>query len=435
MAWRLSSVLVAVGAVVVSSCFLVGQETPPPPPTALTDAPAAPNGVEVLARGPIHEAFAAPTTEPAASSPIPRQPPKPLDELPPDTKPAGDVNWIGGYWAWDDDRKDFLWVSGTWRTAPPGRQWVAGYWRESGGAWQWVAGYWGPAPPPPAPGQPVQPVRADNFLPAPPATPDAVPPGAAPSADAFFIPGYWAYNGTTYAWRAGYWARVQPGYVWVTAHYRWTPAGYVFIPGYWDFTVSRRGVLYAPVVISPSVVTVGYVYTPSYAVRDTLVLDTLFVRPAYSHYYFGDYYGPSYERIGFVSCVVYSRRHYDAVFVYERYEHRANPGWEAAYLKITVDRHAGLAPLPPRTLVVRGGVAPGLVTARLAVGPRAVVLDHAARQQARIRSAEVAHATAQRARVESAVNRAPIRPAAHPVVPVRRPPPRDPKEKQKPERP
>lgn len=38
--------------------------------------------------------------------------------LPPDQKPEGDdVAWIPGYWAWDDERNDFLWVSGKALTA------------------------------------------------------------------------------------------------------------------------------------------------------------------------------------------------------------------------------------------------------------------------------------------------------------------------------
>ena len=73
--------------------------------------------------------------------------------------------------------------------------------------------------------------------------------------DSFFVPGHWVWNGTGYAWRAGYWARVQPGYVWVAAHYRWTPGGYVFIPGYWDLAVASRGVMYAPIIVDPAVVT------------------------------------------------------------------------------------------------------------------------------------------------------------------------------------
>src|SRR5712691_9542834 len=177
------------------------------------------------------------------------------------------------------------------------------------------------------------------------------PAGEPPAQDTFFVPGTWVWRGDTYGWRAGYWARVQPGYVWVSAHYRWTPTGYVYIPGYWDYSVARRGVLYAPVIVDTVAVGPPFVYTPYYAVRETLVVDALFVRPAYCHYYFGDYYGVSYREMGFDSCVVYSRRHYDSIIVYERYEHRYDPRWEAVQIDITLARHAGQAPLPPRTLV------------------------------------------------------------------------------------
>ena len=42
---------------------------------------------------------------------IPKQPPAPIEELPPEQKPEGDdVQWVPGYWAWDDNRNDFLWI-------------------------------------------------------------------------------------------------------------------------------------------------------------------------------------------------------------------------------------------------------------------------------------------------------------------------------------
>src|SRR5207247_617576 len=87
---------------------------------------ARPDGVEVLTRGPVHEAYAEPTDPtPRATPVVPQQPPEPVPELPPDTRPEGDnVVWIAGYWAWDDDSRGFLWVSGFWREAPPGRRWV-----------------------------------------------------------------------------------------------------------------------------------------------------------------------------------------------------------------------------------------------------------------------------------------------------------------------
>ena len=42
-------------------------------------------------------------------------PPEAIEEVPPEQRPEGDnVAWIPGYTAWDDERGDFLWVSGIW---------------------------------------------------------------------------------------------------------------------------------------------------------------------------------------------------------------------------------------------------------------------------------------------------------------------------------
>ena len=83
--------------------LLQGQETVAP-----ADLPPVPQGVDVLARGPIYEAYASLAVDPIASKIFPKRPPLPLDEQPPADKPDGDFLWIGGYWAWDDDRTDFL---------------------------------------------------------------------------------------------------------------------------------------------------------------------------------------------------------------------------------------------------------------------------------------------------------------------------------------
>ena len=108
--------------------------------------PAAQNGVEVLTRGPIHEAYASLASDPEPTKPVAKKPPAPIEEMPPAEKPEGNVTWIKGYWAWDDDRNDYLWVSGVWRAAPPGKEWVPGYWREDGDKAQWVPGFWTAAP-------------------------------------------------------------------------------------------------------------------------------------------------------------------------------------------------------------------------------------------------------------------------------------------------
>jgi hypothetical protein len=330
---------------------LFGQQEPPAasPPPAASEPPPVPKGIEVQARGPVHEAFASLAAEPAPTKPVPKQPPKPLEEMPPAEKPEGDVIWIGGYWAWDDERTDFLWVSGIWRTPPPNKQWVAGYWREEGEQWQWVPGFWAAASANRSAEE--EGTKQITYLPQPPTTPEVARPGQPPAADTFYVPGSWIWNGNNYVWRAGYWARVQPGYVWIPDHFRWTPSGYVFIPGYWDYAVARRGVLYAPVVVDPAVVTVGFYYTPAYAVSDTVVVDNLFVRPAYSHYYFGDYYGPTYVGLGFQSGYVYSQRSYDSIVVYESWQHRDTPNWVGVQIDIFSGRSAGRLPVPPRTLV------------------------------------------------------------------------------------
>lgn len=346
--WRVWTAGSVLGLILVLPAGLRGEEASPsreqPAEPAADELPPVPQGIEVLARGPVHEAFATPATDPAPTKPVPKQPPEPLEELPPDEKPEGNVVWIGGYWAWDDERNDFLWVSGIWRTPPPGKRWVAGYWRPDGnGGWQWVPGFW-------AAEQQEGDSQEVTYLPQPPPTPDVAPPGQAPTPDSFYVPGHWVWNGTTYVWRAGYWARVQPGYVWVPAHYRWTPGGYVFIPGYWDLAVADRGVLYAPVIVDHAVVGATFVYTPTYVVRETVVIDSLFIRPCACHYYFGDYYGVVYRDLGFESCIVYSRRRYDPLIVYARYEHRHVPDWDRLQIDICLARHAGRAPCPPRTL-------------------------------------------------------------------------------------
>jgi hypothetical protein len=332
-------------------------------PDANADVPPVPKGVEVMCRGPVHEAFASPTTDPVPSKAVAKAPPQPLDEMPPEQKPEGEVVWIGGYWAWDDDRNDFLWVSGVWRTPPPGKRWVPGYWKEDNTQHQWVPGIW--VADEQQQQAPTQAAAQVNYLPEPPKPPDTAAPGEAPSPESFYVPGHWqwrdagyvtvggvaTYHEAGYAWAPGYWARVQPGYVWVPAHYRWTPMGFIYVAGYWDLAISRRGIVYAPVVVDPAYVGVGFVYTPAYAISDTVMIDAMFVRPCFCHYYFGDYYGVAYAGYGYESVVVFGRAHYDPIFSYAVYEHRYEPGWVSVQLDITLGRRAGRYEAPPRTLV------------------------------------------------------------------------------------
>src|SRR5262249_47519849 len=183
------------------------------------------------------------------------------------------VIWIPGYWAWDDDSSDFLWVSGTWRAVPPGRQWIPGYFAQVEGGWQWVAGYWS-----------EQQTADLELLPAPPDPIDEAI-TAAPSADAIYQPGTWMYVQNRYMWRPGFWISFREGWVWVPAHYIWTPAGFVFIDGYWDYPLERRGLLFSPVSIAADYRTrPNWYFQPAYVVLETFLLAALFERPTYAHY-------------------------------------------------------------------------------------------------------------------------------------------------------
>ncbi|NIP86007.1 MAG: BcpO-related WXXGXW repeat protein, partial [Planctomycetales bacterium] len=264
-------------------------------------AEAAEEGQHVM-RGPVHEAFAERVERDPQPSPIiARQPPDPINELPPEVKPAGsDVAWIPGYWAWDDERHDFLWVSGIWRRVPPGRRWQPGYWTEVEGGYRWVSGTWAPAQPDPL-----------ALAPPPPANLDEGPNQPAPAADDIWIAGCWDFREGNFRWRPGFWSRGYDDWVWVPARYFWTPGGYAYCPGYWDYPVTYRGYLFAPFSFSrPVYGYAGYWFTPRVLLSIGGVFDHLWVRPSYRHYFFGDYYHGRYRKYGYHAWHDYHRRHY-----------------------------------------------------------------------------------------------------------------------------
>jgi hypothetical protein len=203
------------------------------PALAQTGDPNDESGVEVLTRGPVHEAFA----EPAAYNPtqgvvVTREAPAAIEEIPPEDKPEGDnVQWIPGYWSWDVDRGDFIWVSGIWRDPPPDRSWVPGYWSPVTGGWTWTPGFWATT-------------ESDEveYLPQPPQSLEVGPSSPPPAPDRLWAPGCWFWIGSRYAWRPGYWVPAHPDWVWSSAHYVWTPRGYIYVDGYWDRALERRGV-------------------------------------------------------------------------------------------------------------------------------------------------------------------------------------------------
>jgi hypothetical protein len=299
--------------------------------------------VEVLTRGPIHEAYADPGVTPTEAPPIvPKQPPDPIDEAVPDQKPEGEnITWIPGYFDWDEDRENFIYVSGFWRALPPGRTWVPGSWRQVDDGWQRTPGFWAAA-------------EQENiqFLPPPPAPLEAVPATPAPSPDSIYTPGVWVYRDARYLWRPGVWITYRPGWVWVPAHYVWTPVGWVFVDGYWDYPLRNRGLLFAPVYFTGRPwLRRGWFYTPSYAVYDDFVIGALFLRPRWGSYWFGDYFGPAYERRGFVAWIDirFGRGVYDPLFGFYLRFHRDNRTWDRDLRALYATRNSG-ENLPPRTL-------------------------------------------------------------------------------------
>lgn len=246
-------------------------------------------------RGVVHEAYAqvAQGAPPTDNLLIPRQPPDPLAEEPPDNRPEGDsVTWIAGYWHYDDLRDDFIWVSGFWRQAPPGRRWVPGRFSRlgTGPRWQWQAGYWQAAEAGPAV------VVPDS----PPPVPEAGPSTPAPAVNMFWSPGCQIWRANRWVWRAGSWMSHRPGWVWYPANWVWTPGGYVFIPGYWDYALEYRGLLYAPVYYQPGVWRArSFCHRPRVLVCQDDLACGLFRRNGCGSYYYGNFFGAQLAGRGF----------------------------------------------------------------------------------------------------------------------------------------
>ncbi|HEV3260857.1 MAG TPA: hypothetical protein VG013_28655 [Gemmataceae bacterium] len=335
-------------------CGTIGRTQDEPPPPDRRDAagdrddrnaPAQEDGVEVQARGPIHEAFAEPSIRGPRPSPVvPKKPADPIEEAPPDQRPQGDnAEWIPGYWAWDADQKDFLWVSGIWRVPPPGRQWLPGHWDKVDDGFQWVPGFWKAA----------EQKDEVEYLPEPP-DPVAEAVSPAPDDSSTYVPGTWVYRDTRYQWRPGFWVGYRPGWIWTPAGYVWTPGGYVFVDGYWDRTFRDRGLLFAPVSIAQRLWSrEGWVFRPSYAIYDDALFGALFVRPDNFHYYFGDYFDRRYADDGFVPWVDFrvSRRFGDPLLNYYRWQFRKDRRWFNDLNTLYVGRRRGDVERPPRTLV------------------------------------------------------------------------------------
>jgi hypothetical protein len=306
-------------------------------------------GEQVLTRGPVHEAFAKPLElNPQPGPIVKKEPPQAIEEVPPDQKPEGDnVVWVSGYWAWDDDRNDFLWVSGVWRNVPPGQTWVAGYWSPAAGGYQWTPGFWAAA----------KNEQVAYVSEAPPESLENGPSSPQPGDNYFWIPGNYVYA-NRYAWQPGYWTVARPNWVWTPANWVWTPGGYIFIAGFWDYLPAHRGLLFAPVYFTPVVYTQpAFVYTPSVLINVGFFNSNLFCRPSYCHYYFGDYYAAQYASLGFrpwFDVRVGTRLGYDPLFVYFNWQNsRRDPRWLNREREHFASLQRNEAERPPHTFLAQ----------------------------------------------------------------------------------
>jgi hypothetical protein len=330
-----------------------------------------------LLQGPLHEAFGQPVAfNPQPGVIVATKPPDAIEEMPPDQKPDGDnVVWVGGYWSWDDQQKDFIWISGFWRAVPPGRTWVPGYWSPSGGRFQWVSGYWASAQSP-----------TQEYLPQPPATLESGPSTQAPSTDVIWTPGCWVWRETRYLWRPGFWVNAQPDWVWVPASYAWTPSGYIFVNGYWDYAIHRRGLLFAPVLFPRVYLTrPKFVYTPTVVVDLGILSAHLFIRPAQHHYYFGDYYAADFIKIGIYPWFSFhnSRFGFDPLFAHASWVYRKDEHWLPNLKEQYWARRDTVAARPPHTFAALK------VVAARPNAPKEMIVAHTLTDVTRLKSSPV----------------------------------------------
>ncbi|MCI0681101.1 MAG: hypothetical protein L0Y71_03270 [Gemmataceae bacterium] len=305
------------------------------------DDDAIPDGIEIRTRGPVHEAFAQPDgIRPEPGQAIPKQPPAPIPEEPPEERPEGEnMQYVPGYWAWDPEQNEFLWVSGGYRNVPVGRQWVPGSWVETEEGWRWVPGFWA-----------AEQQDELQYTPEPPAPLQVEPSVPAASDDTFWVPGTWLYREPQWVWRPGYWSPLRADRVWVAARYIWTPNGYLFCDGYSDYPWEDRGLLFAPVHFDrPYWHTPGWYWRPSHVVSLGLFFDSCFTHHGFFHFHFGNYYGPRYHGLGYRPWFDGHGR-YHSLFAHHRWHHhRHDHDWHGRQRELYRDRHDGRRHGPPRT--------------------------------------------------------------------------------------
>lgn len=230
--------------------------------------------------GPVHEAYFTPITDSVVYQAIGQTPPDPILERIP-TQTAADTVWIPGYWDWDIELQDFIWISGIWRKPPPNHQWISGSWKKSDQGWVRLPGFWSAKPSEELTAIPI----------APPASLEENT-GTSPGTDYFWSPGFWSYNSGTkkYTWMSGSWIPFDEEWILVPAHYVWRDKGFFFIEPYWDWNLTTRGTPYIALNI-PQTLRSGYVSTPSVKTAPQAIYQYYFPwYPNYLHLFQHQYY-------------------------------------------------------------------------------------------------------------------------------------------------
>ncbi|MBV8611928.1 MAG: YXWGXW repeat-containing protein, partial [Singulisphaera sp.] len=261
-------------------------------------APDADRPVKPLTDGPLHEAFLSPAKDREPFH-IDKSPPAPIVERPGVDAPSPNAQWIEGYWDWDRTRKDFVWVTGSWRVPPPGRFWVNGYWKRDDRGWYRVPGFWSDR----------KTDRIDFRKNGPPADHPPDEPGASPGPNYFYVPGTYVPDGDGVVWKPGFWAKFQPGWAWVPAQWVHQPEGWTFQEGYWDRTLEDRGTLFAPAQVASGARSGETVYQPYTQISPQTygLLYGAFGRPnAYYDGYPGCYYDSNGRYYGYADYGILS---------------------------------------------------------------------------------------------------------------------------------
>ena len=182
------------------------------------------------------------------------------------------------------------------------------------------------------------------------------------------------------------------------------------MPGYWDYPLVRRGLVFSPVYFAGPVA----VYRPAVCLDVGALSISLFARPSYCHYYFGDYYDDRYVAWGIHPWFYYNspRFGYDPLYGYYRWYHVDHLGerqWDD-HLRAWHEYYRGHPDMrPPHTLaaeramMARGAVRPEFRMARdihEAGGARLQAVSPAEHAQMRQAARETVRFAAERQQLE-----------------------------------